>query len=101
MINKRRAERRAVDLGIRKIVDGEPFSCRACEISPTGIRLSLNDNENTIACLVELELPLVEGQLNTQITARRVWCNTDFEAFEFVGATFAQQAILERVFCNY
>jgi hypothetical protein len=100
MRNKRRAERRMVNLGVKKIVDGESYPCKACEISATGIRLSLETNENPSEPLVELELPLVEGQLTTQVTARQVWSNSSFEAFEFIGPSFAQQTILQRVFCG-
>ena len=97
MSNKRRAERRAVDLGVTMYVNGEPYPCRACEISHSGIRLALTLNE-TANQTVELELPLVEGQLNTQVTARQVWSDSAFEAFEFIEPTFAQRTMLERIF---
>jgi len=35
------------------------------------------------------------------VTARPVWRGSGFEAFEFVHTTFAQQAMLERLFGNY
>ena len=100
MTDKRRAERRTVDLGVTKIVNGESYPCRACEISPTGIRLCQNAGASHAEPLVELALPLVEGQLNTQVTARHVWSDDAFDAFEFVDASFAQQTILQRVFIN-
>ncbi len=99
MNNKRRAERRAVDLGVTMYIDGEPYPCRACEISNSGIRLAqtLGDTSRET---VELALPLVEGQLNTQVTARQVWSNAFFEAFEFIAPSFAQKTMLERIFIS-
>lgn len=96
-MNKRRAKRREVDLGVTMYVNGEPYPCRACEISHSGIRLALTLNDISIET-VELELPLVEGQLNTQVTARQVWSNSRFEAFEFIEPSFAQKTMLERIF---
>jgi hypothetical protein len=101
MINKRRAERRVVDMGVRKLVNGEAYVCRACEISPIGIRLEQILEHAITDDFIEIEVPLVEGQLTTQVTARPVWRGSGFEAFEFVRTTFAQQAMLERLFGNY
>lgn len=101
MIERRVAARRTVDLTVKRQFDGESYFCRACEISPTGIRLKrifLPDDE---ASLVDIELPLVEGGLTTSITCRRVWRKGLYEAFEFIGSSFSQQALLERVFGNY
>jgi hypothetical protein len=100
MIEQRRARRRAVDFGVKKVVAGESYCCRACEISPTGIRLERLLDQSSEDRYIEIQLPLVEGQLTTQVAARRVWRRAGFEAFEFVGPSFAQQAMLERMFGN-
>jgi hypothetical protein len=101
MINKRRAERRIVDMGVRKLIRGEAFVCRACDLSPNGIRLEQLLGQSPAEEVVEIEVPLVEGQLTTQVTARPVWQKGGFEAFEFVSTSFAQQAMLERLFGNF
>jgi hypothetical protein len=101
MMNKRRAERINVDLGVTKYIGGEAHTCRACEISSTGIRLAHAFDDMPLNHVVEIELPLVEGKLHTQVSARRVWQNDDYDAYEFVGPTLAQQTMLERVYCNF
>ena len=98
MINKRQAERREVDLGVTMYVNGEPFPCRACEISHSGIRLALSSREASRHAEVEVAVPLVEGKLYTQVTARQVWSDAAFEAFEFIAPSSAQQIMLERLF---
>lgn len=101
MLNKRRAERMVVDLGVTKYIGGEAQTCRACEISATGIRLTQAFDDAPIDQIVEIELPLVEGKLHTQVSARRVWQNADFEAYEFISPSVAQQTMLERVYCSF
>ncbi len=101
MIEQRRAKRRNVDMDVNKVVDGEDYACRACEISPTGIRLERLFDEEGGESFVEIRLPLVDGKLTTQVNARRVWQRPGYEAFEFVSPSFAQQAMLERVFGNF
>jgi PilZ domain-containing protein len=101
MNERRRASRMIVDLGVFKRIDGETYTCRACEISASGIRLTRMFDLDHGEKVVEIELPLVEGNLTTQISARRVWRREGYEAFEFVGASYAQQAMLERIFGNY
>lgn len=101
MKNKRRAERRVVDMDVRKLVNGATIDCRACEISPMGIRLERESDDLTEGSAVEIQVPLVAGQLTTKVPARAVWRRSGFEAFEFVGTSFAQQAMLERLFGNF
>jgi hypothetical protein len=101
MINKRRAERISVDLGVTTYIGGEAHTCRACEISATGIRLTHVFDDAPNNQIVEIELPLVEGKLHTQVSARRVWHDDDFEAYEFISPSFAQRTMLERVYCAY
>ena len=101
MIEQRRAKRQNVDMGVKKVVDGESYACRACEISPTGIRLERLFDHSPEDQFIEIQLPLVDGQLTTQVNARRVWRKSGFEAFEFVSPSFAQQAMLERLFGNF
>jgi hypothetical protein len=101
MINKRRAERISVDLGVTTYIGGEAHTCRACEISATGIRLSHIFDDAPNNQIVEIELPLVQGKLHTQVSARRVWHDDDFDAYEFISPSFAQRTMLERVYGNY
>ena len=101
MMNKRRAERTAVDMGVTKYIGGEALMCRACEISATGIRLAQPFDDSPVDQVVEIEVPLVEGKLNTQVSARRVWQDSDFQAYEFIAPTRAQQIMLDRVYRNY
>ena len=101
MLNKRRAERKVVDLGVTKYIGGEAQTCRACEISATGIRLTQVFDDAEVDQIVEIELPLVEGKLHTQVSARRVWQNESFEAYEFISPSVAQQTMLERVYCTF
>ncbi len=101
MMNKRRAERISVDLGVTTYIGGEAHTCRACEISATGIRLANVFDDTTSNQLVEIEVPLVEGKLHTQVSARRVWHDNDFEAYEFISPSFAQRTMLERVYGTF
>lgn len=101
MMDKRRATRRAVDMDVRKVVNGATIDCRACEISPNGIRLEQALAQNGDEDVIEIEVPLVAGQLTTQVNARPVWRRSGYEAFEFVSTSFAQQAMLERLFGNF
>lgn len=101
MIERRRSGRTVVDMAVRKHIDGDAYFCRACEISPTGIRLEKIFSAKAGAIEVNIEVPLVEGRLTTSVPARRVWWDGGFEAFEFVDPSFAQQAMLERLFGNY
>jgi hypothetical protein len=101
MHDRRRAERKMVDLTVSKLVDGNTYFCRACEISPSGIRIERIFNPDQGDQLINIELPLVDGGLTTVLSARKVWRGHGYEAFEFVSPSFAQQAILERVFGNY
>ncbi len=101
MIERRVANRKNVDMTVKKRIGDESFFCRAYQISPTGIRLKREFLPDTDDALVDIELPLVEGGLTTSLTCRRVWRKGFYEAFEFVGSSFAQQAMLERIFGNY
>ena len=101
MEERRRAHRKMVDLTVSKQMDGNTYFCRACEISPTGIRLERIFNPDPGDQLISIELPLVERGLTTVLSARKVWRKNGYEAFEFIGASFAQQAMLERIFGNY
>jgi hypothetical protein len=91
----------SVDFQVHKRCDERTFDCRACEISPSGIRLARQPASETPDTPVNLEIPLVEGHLTTEIPVRPVWSDSRFEAFEFQGTSFAQQAMLERLFGNY
>jgi hypothetical protein len=86
---------------VNKHSGGASYRCRACEISPSGIRLKRVFDLDSSNDLVDIEVPLVEGGITTQVSARRVWRKGGFEAFEFINPSFAQQAMLERLFGNY
>ena len=98
MIDRRRTSRTSVDLTVRKLVDGHTYFCRACEISSKGIRLKSIFENNRDESPVDIEVPLVEGKLTTAVSARRIWQRDGYEAFEFVGSTYAQRTILEKLF---
>jgi hypothetical protein len=89
-----------VDLPVTKLRRGTSADCWASDISPTGIRLRRFRDE-TDWNVIDLELHLVPGAISTVIKARRVWQDEDSEAFAFQDASFAQQAMLERMFENY
>ena len=101
MNERRRAGRQTIDMTVSKHVDGEVYYCRACEISPTGIRLERIFNPDPGDRPVRIELPLVEGGLTTVLSVRKVWRKGEYEAFEFMKPSFAQQSILEQLFGNY
>ena len=101
MNERRRANRRTIDMTVSKHVDGETYFCRACEISPTGIRLERLFNPDPGERPIRIELPLVEGGLTTVLSARKVWRRGEHEAFEFMSPSYAQQSILEQLFGNY
>jgi len=101
MRERRRVGRTVVDMSVRKHINGDAYCCRACEISPTGIRLEKPFSMDSGTSLIDIEVPLVEGRLTTSVPARKVWCEGGFEAFEFVDPSFAQQAMLERIFGNF
>ena len=98
MIERRRADRMAVDMEVQKHRGGDSYYCRACEISPSGIRLRRIFDLDESDELIDIEVPLVVGGLTTAIPSRRVWRKDGFEAFEFVGQSFAQQAMLEKLY---
>lgn len=98
MVERRKTMRKVVDMMVKKLFKGDSYFCRACEISPTGIRLQKMWNGLTDGTLVDIEVPLVEGQLTTSISSRCVWRSDGFEAYEFVSPTVAQKAIMERIF---
>ncbi|MCP4604982.1 MAG: PilZ domain-containing protein [Proteobacteria bacterium] len=101
MIERRKANRKVVDLEVRKHSGSDTYYCRACEISPTGIRLKRIFDIGMSGSVVDIEVPLVEGGLTTAVSARRIWRKGGYEAFEFVDPSFAQQIMLERLFGNY
>jgi hypothetical protein len=101
MIERRVSTRRTVDMTIKRQIDGESCFCRACEISPTGIRMKRIFLPEDEGGLIDIELPLVEGGITTELTCRRVWRKGRYEAYEFIDSSFSQQALLERVFGNY
>jgi hypothetical protein len=89
-----------VDLPVTKQSGDSSVDCWASDISPSGIRLR-RFRDGSDGSVIDLELHLVPGALSTVIQGRRVWRDEDSEAFAFQNASFAQQALLERLFENY
>jgi hypothetical protein len=98
MLERRKTMRKVVDLMVKKLFEGDSYFCRACEISPTGIKLQRLVTSSLDDGLIDIEVPLVAGQLTTAVSSRRVWREGRFEAFEFVSPSLAQQVMLERIF---
>jgi len=71
------------------------------DLSPSGVKIRRQGMCGQEQPLCNLELHLVPGAMSTVLTARRVWHDEDFEAFEFISPSFAQQALLERMLDNY
>ncbi len=71
------------------------------DLSPSGVKIRRQGMGGQEQSLCNLELHLVPGAMSTVLTARRVWHDEDFEAFEFISPSFAQQALLERMLDNY
>ena len=71
------------------------------DLSPSGVKIRRQGMGGQEQPLCNLELHLVPGAMSTVLTARRVWHDEDFEAFEFISPSFAQQALLERMLDNY
>lgn len=101
MDDKRNGNRNVVDMPVTKLMNEDNREGYAADLSPTGVRLlRLLDREPTQQVL-NLELHVVPGSVSTVVTARRVWFDEDFEGFEFIAPSFAQQALLERVCGNF
>ena len=100
MSERRNACRKMIDLPVTKQAREVSTDAWASDISPTGVRLRRFRDENDWS-VIDLELHLVPGAISTVIRARRVWKDDDFEAFAFQNASFAQQAMLERMFDKY
>jgi hypothetical protein len=101
MYDRRNGNRKTVDIPVTKIMGDGTREGFAADLSPTGVRLRrILDRAPTVDQL-PIELHVIPGSVSTVIEARRVWFDEDFEGFEFVGASFAQQALLERVCGNY
>lgn len=101
MIERRRAERMSVQMMVTQDAGGDCRPCQAHDLSPTGIRLQRRSAAGDPPPVINIEIPLVPGGLTTAIAARRVWQSPTQEAYEFVDPSFAQQAMLERVFGNF
>jgi hypothetical protein len=101
MRERRRANRKTVDILVSKLVNGNSYSCRACEISPSGIRLKWILSPESGDRIINIELSLVEGKLTTVLSARKIWRSKGYEAFEFVDPSFAQRTILHQLYGTY
>lgn len=101
MSDRRNGARKPLQLPVTKQLGDDSRDCFVSDISPTGIRIKRHDYRRYEQPLCNMELHLVPGAITTVMTARRVWQDDDFEAFEFVGPSFAQQAMLERMLGNF
>lgn len=100
MVERRNGSRKRIDIPVTKQLGDADLLCRIRDISPTGVRLVRRPGASPGQAVLNLELHLVPGSITTVISARRVWSTDDFEAFEFVSPSFAQQAIIERMLGN-
>ena len=87
MIERRDNLRRSVDMTVKRNFSGETYFCRACEISPTGIRLKRIFLPDDMEPVVDIEVPLVEGSITTSVSGRRVWRKGPYEAYEFINSS--------------
>ena len=99
--NRRNADRRHMNMPVTKQSGDDNFDCWISDISPTGVRIPRVNGDTGSLKICNLELHLVPGSISTVVAARQVWHDEDFEAFEFIDPSFAQQAILERMADNY
>jgi hypothetical protein len=100
MVDRRNGSRKRMDIPVTKQTGDADLLCRISDISPTGVRLLRRLGGAAEQPVLNLELHLVPGSITTVISARRVWSTDDFEAFQFVAPSFAQQAIIERMLGN-
>lgn len=101
MRDRRHGNRKVVDMPITKLMTDDPREGFASDLSPCGVRLRRLLDRTPTDDLLDIELHLVPGSIHTVIEARRVWFDDDFEGFEFISPSFAQQALLERVCGNF
>lgn len=101
MRNRRVGKRKLVDMPVTKIMSDGACEGYAADLSPSGVRLRRVLDRAPTDEQLPIELHVVPGAVSTVIEARRVWFDADYEGFEFVGASFAQQALLERVCGNF
>lgn len=101
MKERRNGDRKPLDMPVTKQLKEDDRDCFVSDISPSGIKLRRDDYRRFEQALCNMELHLVPGAITTVLAARRVWQDDDFEAFEFVSPSFAQQAMLERLVGNF
>ena len=90
-----------MDMPVTKQIDDDERDCFMSDLSPSGVKICRGHMGGNEQPLCNLELHLVPGSMSTVLTARLVWHDEDFEAFEFIAPSFAQQALLERMLDNY
>ena len=95
--DRRNGPRRMMDMPITKQMGDSEKDAWTADVSPTGIKIRKHGAPAPTQRLCNLELHLVPGAITTVIAARRVWTNNDYEAYEFVDPSFAQQIMLERM----
>ncbi len=100
MPERRQSDRISVNMTVTRHIEGQAYPCRACEISPGGIRLEQRGEAEPDAEFVDIEVPLVEGGLTTSLKSRRVWQEDGLCAFKFEHISASQETILKKVFCR-
>ncbi len=101
MVNRRNSSRRMMEMPVTKQMGDDERVYFVSDLSPSGVKIRRQGMGGYGQPLCNLELHLVPGAMSTVLTARRVWHDEDFEAFEFVAPSYAQQALLERMLDNY
>ena len=84
-MERRIGSRGQVDFPVSAIVDGFKHSCRAVDLSPTGMVVERSKSlvGRTLHMLNALELEL-EGQRPIRMRARTVWSQDRYQAVRFV-----------------
>jgi hypothetical protein len=101
MYDRRNGNRHEVDMPVTKLTGDNARDGYAADLGPTGVRLRRVLDRAPTQPLLNIELHLVPGAISTVIAARKVWHDDDYEGFEFIAPSFAQQAFLERACGNF
>ena len=100
MRERRNGRRRTVDMPVTKQYGDGERDTFVSDLSPSGVKLRRFTVPSSEQAVCNLELHLAPGSISTVLAARRVWQDDDYEAFEFVSPSFAQQMFLERMVGN-
>ncbi len=98
--NRRHAIRKHIAMPVSKIMENDDICCWVSDIGPGGVKLVRQCASSSSQTVCNLELHLVPGSIYTVVTGRRVWQDDDFEAYEFIAPSFAQQMMIEKMVGN-